>query len=224
MELGYGDQDLIYEEEARRLAESAPVPRPMCLTCSKRIAEAPMLQCPQAHPLSKCTQCAETNKPCLIVPSQFRGDLERIQDLAREYYVTASKRVSKRLQESVKKYVTAVETYECKGLKLEEYSPYEVPRATILPVPIPSPDGATQATTPTNSPNTAEETSITSPHSCRDIGRMLNSIAEYLAKRSDLPSEEENGVGKDLAESAWLAGNGLSTNGKPTDATTKQEL
>ncbi|KAF3490994.1 uncharacterized protein GIQ15_00511 [Arthroderma uncinatum] len=223
MELGYGDQDLIYEAEAKRLAESAPVPRPMCLTCSKRLAEASMLQCPLADPLSKCSQCAEDNKPCHVVPSQFRGDLERIQALARESHVRPSKPVSKLLQEAVKKYVTEVETYERKKPTSERYQPYQVPRPTPPPpVPIPSPGCATPTATPMNSPAYAEGTVIASAQDVQNINRMLNNIAELLAERVDLPPEEEDSVGKDFV-AAWLTGNGNTTNEGRINEAVKQK-
>ncbi|KAM5444900.1 hypothetical protein MferCBS31731_000355 [Microsporum ferrugineum] len=212
MELGYGDQDLVYEEEAKRLAGSAPVPRPMCLACSKRIAEAPMLQCPQAHASTKCVQCAEANKPCFIVPSQLRGDLERIQALARESHVRPSSKIFRQLQDFTQKYVTKVEAYELKEPALEGYTPYQVPRPISPPVPFPS---SARVATPMNSPDSIEETFVTKTRGFRVISQILSQIAEFLSHRIDSTSERED-VGR-YSEATWLHASQSAINRKRVD-------
>ncbi|EFQ97605.1 hypothetical protein MGYG_00644 [Nannizzia gypsea CBS 118893] len=184
MELGFGDQDLIYEEEAKRLAESAPVPRPMCLSCSKLVAESPMLQCPLAYPPKKCVQCAKFNLPCHIVPPQFRGDLERIQALAREFHVRPSPKTAEQLQGSSPKYIARAEAYELKESALEGYTPYQVPRPLPPPVPINPP---VKTVTPMNSLAPTEDALALKIRNVQQINDMLSKMTELLFRKMDLP-------------------------------------
>lgn len=199
MELGFGDQDLIYEEEAERLAKSAPVPRPMCLSCSKLVAESPMLQCSQAHPSTKCFQCVKANKPCHTIPPQFRGDLERIQALAREIHVRPSQKATEQLEELARKYVVRIEAYELKEPTLEVYAPYQVPRSIPLPVPVDSP---VKAVNPTSSSVSTEDGLASKARDLQQVNHMLKKILELLSQKVDLPLE--NGNIEKKPESTWL--------------------
>ncbi|DAA75095.1 TPA_exp: Uncharacterized protein A8136_2193 [Trichophyton benhamiae CBS 112371] len=217
MELGFGDQDLIYEEEAKRLAKSAPVPRSMCLSCSKLVAEYPMLECSQAHPSTKCFQCVKANKSCHTIPPQFRGDLERIQAFAREIHVRPSQKATEQLQEITRKYVARIEAYELKEPTLEVYAPYPVPRSIPLPIPIDSP---VKAVNPMNSSVSTEDGLASKARDLQQVNHMLNKIMELVSRNIDLPLE--NGNIEKNSESTWLHVNQGTIHGNNVNEAPKQ--